>query len=232
MKKVTILLLCIIASVAVISCKKEGKKAGEYAKEYAKHIHDGNYDKFVEHIVYIDEIEPATATGHTHRKAIEDKDINAKNLKDKVDPYIQSRGGLKNLNYIAETITKDGKEATVTLQNEYNDGSVENVICDMIFVEDVWKIKVGHNKEVWRTTLADGTPVSVTLKETEHKEVFKDHVGDEREFEKIKDTDDKYVEKEKADGHKDVLKLKDKEDEIVIKEKHDGEKEVTKIEKK
>ncbi len=225
MKKLMLLVTAIMVLAIVNSCGNKTKSPVESAMEYARHIHDGNYDKFVEHI-YIDEIEPA----EVEAKAIHpDKAEHAKILKKKVEPHIQDRGGLKNLNYIAETIAPDGKSAVVTLQNEYNNGQIEDVIYNMVLVDNDWKVRVGQDKEVWRTTLDDGTHLSFTLKEDDNKEVFKEHIGDERNFVKEKETDTEIVEKEKKDGQKDVLKIKDKGDEVVIKEKHDGEKTVTKI---
>lgn len=233
MKKM-MFLAAILALVAVSSCGNKTKTPGESAKEYARHIQDKNYDKFIEY-VYVDAIEPAEVEAKEEPAKKKEANHNvakhAKVLKEKVEPYVQERGGLKNMNYIAESIAPDGKSAVVTMQNEYNNGQAEDVVYNMILVDDVWKVRVGHDKEVWKTKLADGSHLSFTLKENDHKEVLKENIDGERDFVKEKEGDGKLVEKVREDGHKDVLKIKDKGDEVVVKEKHDGEKNVEKIKK-
>ena len=221
MKKVTVLMICALGVAAFSGCNSK-KTVGEIAKSHHENLKNQDYTAYVE-TIYWDEMPPAVVSAEKSR--------NAEILKVKAQPAIEARGGIKEVAVKSENVAPDGKAANVVLTNTYNNGDKEDIHYAMILDEDVWKVKMGPDREVWKTVLADGTHESFKLKETENREIWKAHLGDERDFVKEIDGENRHVEKIKVDGEKEVVKVIEKEDEIVIKEKENGEKEVTRIPK-
>lgn len=224
MKKLTVVMLCAIALVAFSSCKSKTKSASVAAKEYTDHLKNGNYDEFVE-VIAFDNCVPAQEIPQHKAEA-------SQVMKTKAHKAIQDKGGIKDTKIVKEEVASDGKNAEVIVEHIYNNGDVENVSYDLILDEENnWKVKMGHDREVWKTHLADGSKVAFKLKEDAHREILKEDIDGERDFVKEIDTDRRHVEKVKEDGEKEVVKVIEKKDETVIKTKEDGHREVTKVEK-
>lgn len=226
MKKLLFLSLCASALV-LAGCHGNNKKntPSTAAKQYAENLKTGNCDGFVEYI-YFDDAVPMDVQK-------QEKETYSKVIKSQAQPAMQAKGGLKDVQVVSENVAPDGKTADVTLKHTYNNNDTENVTYNMVKDNNnVWKVKVGKDKEVWKTQLPDGRTETFKLKETDDKAVVKDHIeGESRDFVKVKETDNKEVLKVKEDGEKDVVKIKDKGDEIVVKEKENGQKTVKHIDK-
>ncbi|MCD8102941.1 MAG: DUF4878 domain-containing protein [Alistipes sp.] len=224
MKKLFIPAILIMAVVAFTNCHDNKKRsASAAAREYSEHLRDGNYDHMVDRMVADNDFD-----GQEMRR---DKRRYSDMLRNNVDDHVRRHGGIKKVDVVSENVAKDGNTANVVVRHHYNDGIAEDINYDLRKIDNEWKVKMGPNKEVWRTQLADGTHVSFKLKDNDNKEVFKQHIGDERDFIKIKESEDgdRHVLKVREDGERDVLKVIEHDDETVIKEKHDGHKEVTHI---
>ncbi|MCC8035150.1 MAG: hypothetical protein LIO77_04350 [Rikenellaceae bacterium] len=226
MKKLLIPALLLLGIVAFTGCKSnKQKKASATAREYSEYIMIGDYDGLVDRMVADNDFDS--------RELRQDKRRYSEMLRHNVGEHVKRNGGIKKIDVISEKTAPDGNSANVVVRHNYNNGVAEDISYDLLYADNEWKVKMGPHKEVWRTKLPDGTHVGFKLKENDGKEVFKQHIGDERDFVKIKESEDgdRAVLKVKEDGEKDVIKVKEKDDEIVVKEKHDGEKEVKHIKK-
>ncbi|WP_295936422.1 hypothetical protein [uncultured Alistipes sp.] len=224
MKKIVLLFACTTLVLSFTNCSKNNKTAGEAAKEYAEKLHNGDYAEFVDFIYF----EPGVNADTVKQQ----KTTYATAAKKHVQHKVESKGGVKAVEVVSEEPIAEGKVTNVVLRQDYNNGDTENVHVAMVLDQgDVWKVRLGKDKEVWKVHYADGTKGTFKLKEDDHREILKAHVDGERDFVKEEDTDNKTVLKVKKDGEKDVLKIKEKENETVTKVKHDGEKEVVRVKK-
>ncbi|MDL2230304.1 hypothetical protein LJB87_00760 [Alistipes sp. OttesenSCG-928-L06] len=233
MKNLSVLLLCAVGLIAFSSCGSK-QKPGEVAKAQHEKLQNKDYNGYVE-TIYIDEfmlpVDVTPAQKDQHVQTV--KQQHAQILKTNAEPMLDAKGGLKDVTVKSETVSPDGKTADVVLTNTYHNGDVEDIAYALIFDEpaEVWKVKLGPDKEVWKTLAADGQFDSFKIKETDHRDIIKVHTEGERDFIKDIDTEHRDVHKEKVDGEKSVHKVIEKNDEIVIKDKVDGEKEVIRIPK-
>ncbi|MCD7971017.1 MAG: hypothetical protein LUF87_11785 [Alistipes sp.] len=226
MKKLFIPAILVLGLVAFTNChSNKTKKASATARQYSEFIMQGDYDGLVDRMVADNDFDS--------REMRRDKKRYADMLRHNVGEHVSRQGGIKKVDVVSENTAPDGNSANVVVRHHYNNGVSEDIAYDLLYADNEWKVKMGPHKEVWKTKLPDGTHVGFKLKENDGKEVFKQHIGDERDFVKIKESEDgdRHVLKVKEDGEKDVVKVIEKDDETVIKEKHDGEKEVTHIKK-
>lgn len=221
MKKIIYLSGALFCIVAFASCKQKtnAKSPSETAQVYIDYIYAGDYIPVVD-MMYCEDVD-------MDAEMKLEKEQYATDMKKNVNKHVAKKGGVKQTKVVSEKVSDDKKEAEVVVRHEYEQGTPEEITYKLVMVDDDWKVKVGHNKEVWRTQLADGTHVSFKLKDNEYKDAFKEHIGDERDFVKEIHTENRDVIKVKDEGHKDVIKVIEKEHEIVVKEKHDGKKEKT-----
>jgi len=224
MKKGIVLLMCVVGVVSFSSCNSK-KTAAETAKAHHENLQNRDYAAYVETIYWEEDMPPAVLS--------QQKAEHAQILQEKAQPMIDAKGGIKNVAVKSETVAPDGRTANVTLTNTYNNGDVEDIMYLLVLDEpnQEWKVKMGPDREVWKTVLANGTHESFKLKEADNREVLKAHLGDERDFIKEIDGEGRHVEKVKTDEGREVHKVIERENETVIKEKVDGEREVTRIPK-
>lgn len=229
MKRLLYLSVCALALVSLTDCKQKPKtaSAGEVAKVSHEYLKTGNYDTYVNNCIAYDR--NATADQIKAQKT-----ENAKIMRTHANTVINKNGGTKNVVLKSEKVAADGRNATVVLTNHYNDGSYEDIIYDMVLDNDnVWRVKMGRDREVWRTVNADGVRDVYKLKynntEEHHRDVWKEIEGGNKEVLKDKGNEHKEVVKVKDQGHKDVIKVKEKPKGEVIKLKEDGHKEVIKV---
>ncbi len=222
MKKVTILMMCALAVTVFSSCGSK-KSAAEAARSSHEKLMNKDYGGYVETIYFGEVIPPVEVDAH--------KAEHARILERQAAPVIEAKGGLVDIAVKEEALAPDKKTADVTLTHTYGDGTQQDVIYAMVLDEPTgdWKIHMGPNREVWRTRLPDGTHETFKLIETDHREVEKIHIGDERDFAKEIDGNHRQVEKVMVDGEREVEKVIEHRNETVIKEKVDGEREVTHI---
>lgn len=237
MKKLSVLILCALGLASFASCNKAKKATpGEMAKQHHENLMNRDYDSYVDCICYREFLLPEDFESSKENNELivqEEKASNSKVLREQLDPILDEKGGIKEVGIKSETVAPDGKSADVVLVNVYNNGDIEELDYHMILDEgdQLWKIKMGPHKEVWKVHTSDGQRESFKLKDFDNKDVVKINEDGDRDFIKEKDGDRRDVSKIKVDGEKTVVKIIDKEDEVVIKEKVDGEKTVTRIEK-
>lgn len=228
MKKVAILLLCTLgATAALTSCKEKKTQAApcEVAKMQHERLRDQDYIGYIDDI-YFEEFMPPVEIDAKREEHV-------KILKENVQPKIQEKGGIKQVEIKTREMAPNRKTANVVLTNTYNNGDKEDVFYSMILDNETneWKVRMNEHKEVWKTRTEDGHHESFKLKDYERKDVAKHRMDDERDFLKIKDGENKDVVKIKVDGEKEVTKVIERKDETVVKTKVDGEKEVKRIPK-
>ncbi len=192
-----------LAAVAVMTnCGPKKQKASDAAKLAVEHLRDGRYADFIE-VVDLD-------TLVVDEDSIVGRQGYADVLKSNVHRKIQDKGGIKDVAVVSEMPSSDGAISDVKLRNTYNNGDVEEVDLVMVCMPDnVWKVKMGNDKEVWTTTYADGTKETVKLKSDARRDIYKDNVDGERNYLKIKEKGDEEVVKTKIDGEKVVTRTPD-----------------------
>lgn len=232
-----IYLAAIVLAVAVTAgckCNKKLPSATDAATAVNAALNDGDYDQFVEFIAF--DVQAPVDTVKSEKSNF------TQVLKTHHAPKVAEKGGVKSTMIKSATVTPAVKPvdktapavaptAQVEVTNTYNNDDTEDVAYDMVLVDNVWKVKVGPDKEVWKTKMPDGQRVGFKLRDEAHRDFYKERYGDDRDFIKDKDYDNKDVVKVKEDGEKEVTKIKDKKDAQVIKIKEDGEKEVIRVEK-
>lgn len=225
MKKIIYFSLCAVALTGFVACKsnKNLKNVGNVTRDYALNLQSGNYDNFVDKMM---------VRNATPIESHDMRELFVWMLKEKIDPIIREKGGIRDIEVVSQSATNDGLKATVVLNYIYNNGQKEDMKYDLLWADNRWYIELDNHREVWRTVTADGSDATFKLKDYEHKEVFKEKIDGEREVIKNKEYDDKEVHKTIENGDREVEKIKDKKDEIVVKEKNHGEKEVIIVDKK
>ncbi len=233
MRKLIYLGTCALALVLFANCKSDKSSSpGEVAKAHTESLVKGDYDRFVEGIVFVEPVSGTVKTAKPAPLPREQKVQHAAAVKKHIEPVVKAKGGVKDVAVATEKVTADGKNAQVSVKTTYNNGDVEHMDYDLVKVDDAWRLGTGgHEREVMRRRTAEGTREVLKLKESPHKEVLKAHEEGIRDFIKEKENEHKEVLKTKVDGHKEVLKDKEKKNEEVIKVKEDGHKEVTRIKK-
>ncbi len=238
MKKIVYLALFCAVAASFASCKekKAEKTAALAAKEYTELLSNGDYDGFVDVIVFEEPAAPVKP---------EVKKVHSATLKTIHKPSVDEKGGIKNVAVTSEKVAPDGKYADVVLTNTYNDGLVETVSYAMILDDTVWKVRVNNNKEVWTAVNNDGDREVVKIKEGTDRDFVKTNDAGEKQFvkeitkrdgqvetiktlengERYKETSkdieegDRWIEKQKDDGGKTVIKDIDNKNEEVLKGK-------------
>lgn len=215
MKKLVYLAALCAAVVSFDSCKskKVAQTPALAAKEYTEGMCNGNYDAFVEMIVFEEAVAPAKP---------EVKKAHSTALKTIHKPSVDEKGGVKEVAVVSEKVAPDGKTADVVLTNTYNNGHVETVNYKMVNDAETWKIRVNDNKEVWRAITKDG----------DH-EVIKIRDGKDRDFVKTKEDGEKQFVKEitKRNGQVEVIKTLENGERHreVLKDIEDGNRHIEKI---
>lgn len=227
---------CAAATVTLAGCKDKKKTTVQTpsmaAKECAQCLKDGNYEGFVEAVVFEEPIavvaaKPMNGKSTSPRKATPARKVSkqqvrqhAAALKAMHQPEVQKKGGIKDVDVVSETVSPDGQTAVVVVTNAYNNGDVDQVGYLMVNDPETqqWKVKVNKNKEVWRAVSNDGT-----------SEVVKVRDGDVRDFVKVKQDGHKDFIKEIDGNHREVLKAMEDGHKEVIVDKGNAEREVLKV---
>jgi len=232
MKKALVLMACALVATAFTGCNSK-KSPGEVAKAHHEMLKNNNYNGYVDNI-YVDEtLLPVSVTPAQRDQYVRTvNQQNAQMLRQKVQPTLDARGGIKDVAVKSQNIAPDGRNANVTLTNTYNNGQMEDVTYALMMDNnDEWKVKMGPDKEVWRAVSTDGRHETIKLKDETNRQIMKDDADGNRDFVKVIQDGNREVTKVKEDGDRQVRKVIEKEDETVIKEKENGEKEVTRIPK-
>ncbi len=230
MKKFVYLAVICAAVAALASCKekKTEKTAALAAKEYTESLLNGDYDGFVDLVVFA---EPTPGTTTVPVKP-EVKKVHSSTLKAIHQPSVDEKGGVKSVAVASEKVAPDGLSANVKLTNTYNNGEIEYIDYEMIYVEPVWKVKVNKNKEVWTATDINGDKEVIKIKEGANRDFVKTNDDGERQFVKEIVKRDGQVEVvkilENGEHYKEVVKILEEGDRLIEKEKDDAGKTVIK----
>lgn len=214
MKKILYIAVCLAVVVALGSCKKKAVTAGEAARQYTEHIMHDDYDAFVDAIAFREPVKPEV------RKVV--NAAHAKELRTIHHPDVTRRGGIKEVRLVSERPDARNKTADVIVRNVYNDGSIENMNYQMVNDNNLWKIRVTPNKEVWRATTAEGDLETVKIREGKERDFIKDKDNGEKQF--VKDI-------VKRDGQVEVIKTlaNGERQREVIKTLDEGNREIEKL---
>ena len=130
MKKVFYLVLAAAALVLTVSCSSNSSSPGKAAKQYMEYMADGNYDKFIDGVYFVEgSSKEDIEAGKAMLKAM---------LIEKGKKSIDEKGGLKSVEIVSEEIASDGKTANVELKMTYGNDEVLEEDQDMILVDGKW----------------------------------------------------------------------------------------------
>lgn len=122
-------LLAVAVAMFMVSCSSAPATPSDAAVEYYQCVADGDYESIADAIHYNitdpDEI-------------AESKAMITSFYKEKAEPEIKSKGGIKSIEAVSETISEDGNTANVQLKIVYGDGSEKTEDAKMVKVEDKW----------------------------------------------------------------------------------------------
>jgi hypothetical protein len=136
MKKVSIILLCFVAtiSLSLISCGGGGitgeKSPSDIELGMWKLVQKGNYEKAIDYWAE----NSADDAGKEQMKAM------SKMLVEKMKESMDEKGGLKDVKIESEEIDDDGMTAKVNVLLTYGDGSTEEQSNKYKKVDGKWKI--------------------------------------------------------------------------------------------
>ncbi len=134
-KMLTVVVSLIAATMLLSSCGKNNPADIEMSiqKEFQKGNFEAGVDKFI-----------ANAAFENETKAQEMKAM-LLSFKDKVAKQNETKGGLKEIVLVEETIDEAAGTAVVKTKKIYNDGSEEEGSTKYIKVDGKWKIDLDKN---------------------------------------------------------------------------------------
>lgn len=123
-------ILALVAAVFLVSCGGNPTPSEAAVKVYQM-VKDGNYEGVAENIFY---------DSDNAQDIEEAKAMITSLLKEKAGPMIESKGGVKDVEVVNETVAEDGQSATVELKITYGDGSEETEKANMKLDDGQWKL--------------------------------------------------------------------------------------------
>lgn len=122
-------LLAVAVAMFMVSCSSAPATPSDAAVEYYQCVANGDYEAFANAIHY-DTTDP--------EEIAEGKAMIISLYKEKAEPEIKSKGGIKSVEATGETISEDGNTANVQLKIVYGDGSEKTEDVKMVKVDDKW----------------------------------------------------------------------------------------------
>lgn len=122
-------LLAVAVAMFMVSCSSAPATPSDAAVEYYQCVANGDYEAFANAIHY-DTTDP--------EEIAEGKAMIISLYKEKAEPEIKSKGGIKSIEATGETISEDGNTANVQLKIVYGDGSEKTEDVKMVKVDDKW----------------------------------------------------------------------------------------------
>ncbi|MCL2682777.1 MAG: DUF4878 domain-containing protein [Bacteroidales bacterium] len=126
MKKIAslVIALCVITFV---SCSPREKTPSDTVKNYLECLQSGKYEKAI-----------------SYYNIDLGESMEMKMLADKMEESLKEQNGLKSFKLVegGETISEDGKTATVAVLMTHGNGDVEEEILDLVKVDGEWKLEV------------------------------------------------------------------------------------------
>ena len=103
---------------------------GDVAVELYNLVDAGNYEKAADLIAY---------EGETSEAIAEQKAMITSLFKEKAGPQLESKGGVKSVEVLGETLSEDGKQADVELKIVYGNDTEETEKVSLVLTDDGWK---------------------------------------------------------------------------------------------
>ena len=125
-------------TMMTVSCSKSSavKSPKEIEESIYTEVQNGNFDKAVE--LFYDNVD----RGDNASTKIEKEEMKA--ISEKTKQSAEVKGGLKSFDILSETISEDGKTATVSTQINYGNGSVDLQQSSYMNKDGVWKMTVDN----------------------------------------------------------------------------------------
>ena len=130
MKKL-LTLFAVAVAMFMVSCSSAPATPSDAAVGYYQCVADGDYEAIADAIHY--------ATTDPEEIA-ESKAMITSFYKEKAEPEIKSKGGIKSIEALNETISEDGNTANVQLKVVYGDGSEKNEDIKLVKVDGKWML--------------------------------------------------------------------------------------------
>ncbi|MEG2177454.1 MAG: DUF4878 domain-containing protein [Bacteroidales bacterium] len=126
--------LLTLLALCICSCSKKNT-AGEAAEKYVNCMAQGDYECFANGIAgFINAEDP--------EKAEEDKEELIAFLREKEDKELKTKGGIKKVELVSETIAKNKKTANVVIRQTYGNGTSEEQNYPMVIEDGLWKMSM------------------------------------------------------------------------------------------
>ena len=122
-------LFAVAVAMFMASCAGAPATPSDAAVEYYQYVANGDYEAFAD-AIHFDTTDP--------EEIAEGKAMITSFYKEKAEPEIKSKGGIKSIEALNETISEDGNTANVELKIVYGDGSEKTEDAKMVKVEGKW----------------------------------------------------------------------------------------------
>lgn len=125
------MVLALVATTGLmVSCSGSGKSPADVSKSFILKLEKGDVDAAFK---MLDGAENATTEENEKLKAFLSEGTKE----------ISTKGGIKNIEVVSETISEDGKTAEVTIMLTYGNGETDESTTKLKNSEDGWKIFLG-----------------------------------------------------------------------------------------
>ena len=125
--KVSMFMAVFACMAFLISCSGGGNSPADTSKAFVKNIEKGNIDAAVRLFKAAE-----TATPEEIEKM--------SSMLSEGTGQVESKGGVKKMEVLSETISEDGKKAEVELKIIYENGEEDVSITDLRKTDDGWKL--------------------------------------------------------------------------------------------
>ncbi len=122
MKK-TILMLTAVLALFLVGCAGSAPTPSEAAVKVYEMVIDGNYEGVAKSFYFGEKSAEEVAQAQAMIQSL---------FVEKAGPQIESKGGLKSVEALNETIAEDGQSAKVEVKLTYGNGTEENAEVDMV----------------------------------------------------------------------------------------------------
>lgn len=122
-------LLAVAVAMFMVSCAGAPATPSDAAVEYYQYVANGDYEAFAD-AIHFDTTDP--------EEIAESKAMITSFYKEKAEPEIKSKGGIKSIEALNETISEDGNTANVQLKVIYGDGSEKTEDVKLVKVDNKW----------------------------------------------------------------------------------------------
>ena len=124
-------IFAVAVAMFMVSCASAPATPSDAAVECYQSVAKGDYEAIANAIHY-DTTDP--------EEIAEGKAMITSFYKEKAAPEIESKGGIKSVEALSETVSEDGNTANVQLKIVYGDGSEKTEDVKMVKVDEKWML--------------------------------------------------------------------------------------------